>query len=109
MGGSQPLNIEVHEITSRPKRLGSVRFEPHDVQELSDWALGQYKAHHKGESEDGLMSLQFHSCRVVDDLSEDEKVNVMWEAGFKPHKLSNGGYIWLGFCSVKKPSNAVCS
>merc|ERR1712083_746716 len=112
--GSNPLNIEVQEVTGSPMRLGSIKLEPHEIQELAEWAFTQYtQSAKKGTTEHALVAEQFHMCRSVDDSNEEEKVKLLHEVGFKPHKLSNGGYIWLAFCSVKNTSSttrcAVCA
>merc|ERR1712066_1035763 len=93
---TSPITIDVQEVTGMPKRLSSVRIEVDDVQELADWALSQFTTHMKiNMTEAALLGEQFHACTSLERESEREKVDRMWKYGFKPLKLSQGGYIWL--------------
>merc|ERR1711972_829156 len=104
---TQPLNVEVKEVSGVPKRLASLSIEPQDLQDLAEWSRTQWRRSWPKEREDALIGKQFDMCRSFDAEDEKEKVNRMWEVGFKPHKLSAGGYVWLAVCNVKKESIGV--
>jgi len=44
----------------------------------------------------------------VSIADEERQMRRMWEVGFAPHRLSEGGAVWLAFCDTDTHGNATC-
>lgn len=97
------FRVEVRDQSFVGAALGHVNFDERHLRKQFERSTTMI-ANLRDRSADGpmaveqVMQMMTHRCEIPND---DEQIRKLRDAGFAPHRLSDGGAVWLAFCDTE--------
>lgn len=105
-----PFRVEVRDQSLGGVSLGHINFDERRLQRQFDRSSKmelQFRSKLAGgliSDEQVLQMKQLQSAKAGDG----DQMAMMWDVGFSPHRLSEGGAIWLAFSEVEDSEGMAC-